>query len=515
MFRAILLAATVLAAATPAFAQQPKQVLTMSIFSQDIGTLDPHMAVGTQDRIPVSWIFNGLVRFKPGTIDPAQIEPDLAESWEKSPDGLTWTFHLRRGVQFHAGFGEMTADDVVFSLKKAANAKTSAFSGDYAAFKNVEAVDPYTVRITLSQPVPSLLGLVANYSGGFIVSAKAVQQRGTDFARNPVGTGPFAFSSVTPNQDLEVVANDAYFRGKPQLRKVVYRFMPSTASRDLAFQTGELDVTDGQQDQRWVDRMRRLPNVVVDVMDPAELSQLYLNVTRKPLDDIRVRQAIAYAIDRPQLLRWRGTDVAREPHSVIPTGYLGYTTNNGLPAHDLAKAKQLLAEAGYPDGFTIKVIHTQNPDMLAAMQVVQAQLAQAGIKLDLQIVEHATYHQMIRQDLSPIVFYSAARFPVADTYLTQFFDSHSIVKTPTAVTNFSHCSVADHDIEAARTEQDPEKQSDEWADAQRKIIAEVCGVPLIETLQVWAHHSNFDYGFPQKGAMATGPLITEQSHFTQ
>lgn len=511
MLRAAFFAAA-LFAASPAIAQ-PKQVLTMSIFSQDIGTLDPHMAVGTQDRIPVSWIFNGLVRFKPGTIDPAQIEPDLAESWDKSPDGLVWTFHLRHGVQFQSGFGELTADDVVFSLNKAANAKTSAFSGDYASFKSVEAIDPYTVRITLARPVPSLLGLVANYSGGFIVSAKAVQQRGADFTRNPVGTGPFAFSSATPNQALEVVANDAYFRGRPQLRKVVYRFMPSTASRDLAFQTGELDVTDGQQDQRWVDRMRRLPHVIVDLMDPAELSQLSLNITQKPLDDIRVRQAIAYAIDRPELQHWRGADVAREPHSVIPTGYLGYTADNGLLPHDVAKAKQLLAEAGYPNGLTIKVIHTQNPDMFAAMQVVQAQLARAGIKLDLQIVEHATFHQMIRQDLSPIVFYSAARFPVADTYLTQFFHSRSIVKTPTAVTNFSHCNVADQDIDAARTEQDTEKQLADWVDAQRKIIAAVCAVPLVETLQVWAHHDDFDYGFNQKGAMSTGPLVTEQSHF--
>ncbi len=514
MRRALTLLAATLLASAPALAQ-PKQVLTMSIFSQDIGTLDPHMAVGTQDRIPVSWMFNGLVRFKPGTIDPKQIEPDLAESWDKSADGLVWTFHLRHGVQFQGGFGELTADDVVFSLKDAANPKTSAFSGDYAAFKSVEAVDPYTVRITLSQPVPSLLGLVANYSGGFVLSAKAFTQRGADFARNPIGTGPFTFSSVTPNQALEVVANNAYFRGKPQLQKIVYRFMPSVASRDLAFQTGELDVTDGAQDQHWVDRMRKLPHTVVDVMDPAELSQLYLNITVKPLDDIRVRQAIAYAIDRPELQHWRGADVSREPHSVIPTGYLGYTSDNGLLPHNVDKAKQLLTEAGYPNGLTLKMIHSQNPDMLAAMQVVQAQLAKAGIKIDMQVVEHATYHQMIRQDLSPVVFYAAARFPVADTYLTQFFHSRSIVKTPTAVTNFSHCNVADGDIDAARTEQDAEKQTEEWVDAQRKIIAAVCAVPLIETLQVWAHHDDFDYGFKQTGAMATGPLVTEQSHFTK
>ena len=490
-----------------------KDRLRISVFSQDVGSLDPDYAVGSQDRIAASWIFSALVRFKPGTIDPAQIEPDLAESWEASPDKRVWTFHLRHGVQFHGGFGELTAADVVFSLNKAADPKTSAFSADYSAIQSVEAVDPWTVKITLKNAVPSLLGLLTNYSGGFILSKKAFEQRGAGFARNPIGTGPFALASIMPNQSAEFVANDEYFRGKPLLRGITYMFMPSGASRDLAFQAGELDVNNGQQDQAWVNRMRQIPHTIVDVMEPAELSQLSLNVTAKPLDDIRVRQAIAEAINRPELVRWRGADVSREPHSVIPGGYLGFSADVGLPAYDLADAKRKLAEAGVPNGLTIKMIHTQNPDMLAAMQVVQAQLKRAGITLDMQVVEHATYHQMIRQDLSPMVFYAAARFPVADTYLSQFFYSAAIVKTPTAVTNFSHCSAADADIQAARTEPDPAKQIAEWVAAQKKIIAEVCAVPLIETLQVWAHHDDFDFGYDNRGAMSTGPLITEQSHF--
>jgi peptide/nickel transport system substrate-binding protein len=259
--------------------------------------------------------------------------------------------------------------------------------------------------------------------------------------------------------------------------------------------------------------MRQLPGTVVDVQDPAELSQLYLNVTQKPLDDIRVRQAIASAVNRPELVRWRATDVSREPGSVVPRFYLGFTADGGLPKFDLARARALLAEAGYPNGLTIRMVHTQNPTMFAAMQVIQAQLKRAGITLDLNVVEHATFHQMIRQDASPIVFYSAARFPVADTYLTQFFHSRSIVRTPTAVTNFSHCTAADADIDAARGEPDPARQSAFWAAAQRKVIAEVYAVPLIETQTAWARRSNFDYGYANKGAMATGPLFTELSSF--
>ena len=122
---------------------------------------------------------------------------------------------------------------------------------------------------------------------------------GDGFKRAPVGTGPFMFKSVAPSQSLELVANDAYFRGKPKISAISYRFMPSGASRDLAFQDGEIDLGDGAQDQKWVARMKAVPHVVTDVMDPAELSQIYLDITSKPLDDIGVRQAIDLAPSRP------------------------------------------------------------------------------------------------------------------------------------------------------------------------------------------------------------------------
>ncbi|MBN8896830.1 MAG: polyamine ABC transporter substrate-binding protein, partial [Rhodospirillales bacterium] len=199
--------------------------------------------------------------------------------------------------------------------------------------------------------------------------------------------------------------------------------------------------------------------------------------------------------------------------SVVPRGYLGFTADNGLVGNDVAKAKALLKEAGYPDGLTVKMIQSQLPEMLTAAQVIQAQLKKAGINLDLQVVEHATFHQQIRQDLSPMVYYSAARFPIADVTLTQFFHSRSIVKTPTAVTNFSHCNVADKEIDAARVETDRTKQLALWAEAQKKIIANVCAVPMFETLLVFARHDDLDYGYKLEGSLSLGPQITEATHF--
>ena len=183
--------------------------------------------------------------------------------------------------------------------------------------------------------------------------------------------------------------------------------------------------------------------------------------------------------------------------------------------YDPEKAKALLKEAGYPNGLTIKIIHTNLPGMLSMMEVAQAQLRKVGIILDMEVVEHATYHANIRKDMSPIVHYSAARFPVADVYLTQFYHSRSIVGTPTAVTNFSHCNDADAEIDAARVEPDAAKQKALWKTAQQKLMAKVCGIPVYEQPQIWARRASLDYGFPLKGSLSLGPVIDEGTHFTQ
>jgi len=508
---AALLAATALAP-LPSFAG--KTELSLGAAAADIGKLDPHYAASTIDRTLVAWIYGGLVRFAPGSTDPASIEPDLAESWEVSEDKLTWTFKLRTGVQWQHGYGEVTADDVVFSLEKSRNPETSAFASDYAAFDTIEAVDAHTVKITLKKNIPSVLGPLANYAGGFIISQKAYEENPEEFARKPVGFGPFQLDSVTPGVAAHFVSHDAYFRGKPQLTKVDYRFLNAAAARDLAFVAGEVDAVTGLADQNWLKRTQALEGVVVDVFDPSELSVLHINITKPPFDDIRVRQALAYAADPSRIAQYRGPEFTRVAKSVVPSNNLGYTDDNGHMDFNADKAKALLAEAGFPDGLTVKMIASQLPSYESSNQVLQAQLEEVGIKLELEPVEHATWHQMIRKDLSPLVNYGAARFPVADVYLTQFFHSKSIIGTETAVTNFSHCNVADAQIEAARVETNPQKQIALWNEAQRLIVEAVCGIPMTETAGVWARRATLDWGFDFKGSMSLGPLLTENTRFT-
>ncbi|MBY0611182.1 MAG: polyamine ABC transporter substrate-binding protein [Beijerinckiaceae bacterium] len=507
------LVASSLLLASPVMAQKKSLVIGMG--SADAGKLDPHLASTTPDKGLLNYVFNGLVRIKPGEASPDFIEPDLAESWTSNANGTEWTFKIRAGVQCHHNYGPFTAEDAAFSLKRAATKTTSSYSGDFASVSNVEAVDPTTLKITLKNPVAGFLGYVANINGGNMVCKKAAEEMGENFGKKPIGTGPFEFAEYQPQQYVKLVANKKYFRGAPQLEDITFRYIPADSSRDLAFQSGELDMIYGKQDQSWVDRTSKLPGVKVKAMEPGELSSLYLNIQSKPLDDIRVRQAIAHAIDRKSIVQFKGAGSSREAVSVVPSGYLGTDEKAPLYEFDLAKSKKLLADAGYPNGVTIKTIHTTLTGMQTLIEAVQAQLKKAGITLDIELVEHATYHSQIRKGLSQVVHYQAARFPVADVYLTQFFDSASIVGTPTAVTNFTNCNVADAEIRAARIETDPAKQKALWKTAQEKLVKEVCAVPVYEQLQLWAWKDNLDLGYELHGSLNLSPAITEKTRFTK
>lgn len=506
-----LFVAVALVTITPASAAE----LRFGIDNPDLGKLDPHATVVSGDRYIIQSMFSALVRFKPGSGDVREIEPDLAEKWEGSPDGRAWTFHLRRGVKWHHGYGELTADDVIFSLKRAANKETSSFAADYAAFDKVEALDPHTVRITLKQVVPSLLGLVVNSLGGNIVSKKAVEELGAAYAQKPIGTGPFMFEEYKPQHSLSIVANPAYFRGKPKIDRVIFRYIQSQGSRDLALQSGELDITGGAFGQDWIERTRKIRGVKVDTPGLPEIWWLHLNQSSKPLDDMRVRQAIAYAVNRPALISFRGEAAHRAAQSVVPASHTGFTADVPLLEHNIDKAKSLLAEAGFANGLSLKVVNTNRPALREVIEVIQSQLRKAGINLDIELVDHSTYHARIRKNQSQIVLYGANRFPVADSTLTQFFHSSSIVGTPTAVTNFSHCNVSDADIEAARIELDPKKQDELWKTAQQKIVKQVCAVPLMEVLYTWARREKIDYGYELKDTPSGGPLITETTTIAQ
>lgn len=513
----------------PPAAARSGGVLRIGQNATDLNNLDPHYATTTQDRSIVDMVFNALVRYKPG--DGSVFEPDLATELPepKIVDGKQeWTFNLRKGVMCQPTEGvpayELTSEDVVYSLTKSANKDRSAYAGDYSGM-TFEAVNANTVKITLASPISKNLFYprVANYSGGFIVCKKAVEKLGADKMKTtPVGTGPFMFKSYTAQDKVVLVANDNYFRGKPQLDGVEVRFMADLTSRELGLRGGQLDVINGAPDKAWVDKMKPVQNLLVDVFGVGEVATMYFNLNIPPMDKLPVRQAIAYALSRDEFLAFVGPTVGENVYSVVPAKFLaGGLTEQEVKAKnldfttDLAKAKKLLADAGYPNGFSLKLVTSEMTGYKVLYESLQAQLAKVGIKADVQVIDHTSYHNTIRQDANALVIYIAWR-PNADAYLTRFLHSDSIIITGKKPdTNFVHYNKIDKLIEQARVELDASKQVDLWKQAQTQTLEDMVAYPIQYQNQVYARAKTVDYGHELKSVLALYPGVDEKTRFVK
>ncbi|WP_083455660.1 ABC transporter substrate-binding protein [Desulfosarcina cetonica] len=309
---------------------------------------------------------------------------------------------------------ELTAEDVVFSLGKAADAAFSAYASEYEGL-DVAIVDRYTVRIRLSTPLSPILFLpkLTNYAGGFIVSQRAFEAMGHDaFAKHPVGTGPFVFQRYDPGSALVLTAYDGYFRGRPQLDGVTIRFLPDIHRREAAFKRGELDVIAGSGEKGWIASVDALKGIVVDTFGVGEVATLYFNTRMPPMDDRRVRKAIAYALDRNQFSRCTSPRLVGKAFSPVPTSLVpgGLSPAEcvclGLDyATDLSRSRQLLAEAGYADGFLLDLVTSEKRLYRAYYESIRDQLARIGIRCRIHIQTHAQMHRTIRQAPRALVVY--------------------------------------------------------------------------------------------------------------
>jgi len=511
------------------------QTLRIAMDAGDIADLNPHIGHSTQDRGILHLIFTGLVRYSPGDI--GKFEPDLAEKWDVSKDGKVWTFTLRKGVMVHPwknnpGY-ELTSEDVAYSFKSAADPKRSAWAGEYAGM-TFEAADKYTVKLTLQKPLSSILLLpkVADYAGGLIIPKKPAEELGEGFRTQPVGTGPFIFSKYLPKEKVVTVRNDKFYRGVPKLAGVEVFFMPDLSTRKFALQSKEIDVIEGPPSQPWVEEMQALPGVKVNVFGPGEAGVLHFNATKKPFDDIRVRRAVAYALSRDEVVTTIGKAIAAPVYSEIPPPQAGWMSREELLQRgqkdkkdclyefDRNKAKKLLAEAGFPKGFTTEISMTERGEYQVPIQNIVAQLREAGIDVKLKVVDHPTYHSNIRKDLNTIVLFNCWR-PTTDVRLTHFYHSDSIVVTgKKPITNFSHVGMIDVDgdkkvdnvdslIESTREMLDAEKQVARWKEVQLKVIDWCLSYPVFIKKFTFARQDYVDWGYDLKSTLILSPQINE------
>lgn len=374
--------------------------ITVGIAQDLDDSLDPHQTVAAGTREVLFNIFEGLV--KPNS--DGEMIPAVAEKYTLSEDGTTYTFTLREGVKFHNG-QTVTAEDVVYSINRCAavpEGQEKPLVAAFSAVKSVEALDEKTVAVTIAQRDLEFI----SYMTAAIIPADYENQ---DTA--PVGTGPFRFVSRTPQQDFVMERFEDYWGAPAWLDKVTYKICENADALVMNLNGGSIDLcahlTSAQASQ-----LNQNFQVLEGTMNLVQA--IYLNNQAKPFDNQMVRQALCYAIDRQGIM-----DMVADGHgTAVGSSIYPAFTKYFLPElvdkypHDVAKAKELLAQAGYPDGFdmTISVPNNYQPHMDTA-EVVAEQLREAGINVTIQPVEWSTWLDTIyngRQFQATVVGVDAA-----------------------------------------------------------------------------------------------------------
>jgi peptide/nickel transport system substrate-binding protein len=390
-------------AAPPALAQTPPGVLAVGQIAEP-KSLDPAAVTAVNDfRILVN-LYDGLVRFQDGSLE---VEPALAESWEISDDGTVYTFTLREGVTFHDGT-PLNAEAVKFHFERMLDEEhpyhdTGPFplSFFFSAIETVEAVDDRTVRFTLGEPYAPFLSNLA-YPTGLIVSPTAVAEHGSDFGRNPVGTGAFRFESWDANTAVVVTRNEEYWDGAPPLEAVIFRPITDANTRVAEMLSGGIDV------------MVEVPPDALGQFAESEDFQVYeqagphlwfliLNTKEPPFDDVRVRQAVNYAIDKEALVEnvLQGTaEVAAGP--IPPAFAWAYNEELEPYPHDPERARELLAEAGVEDATLTFYVTEGGSGMLDPVPMgtaIQADLEEVGLDVEIETYEWNTFLAQVNPGL--------------------------------------------------------------------------------------------------------------------
>ncbi|MFD2239365.1 ABC transporter substrate-binding protein [Aureimonas populi] len=498
----------------PALAQS--DTLSIALASRTSNGMNPQKpGIAGADNWVIYQLFNQLVKSPLGkwATRPEEFEPNLAQSWEMSDDARTFTYALREGVQFHKGYGELTADDVVFTFGRHLDASIPTLNKVlYANIETVEALDPRTVRFVLRQPDPTFNGTCASQITASILSRRAFEEKGEGYDTDPIGTGPYQFQSVDQNRGLLLTAFPEHFDGPPATPNLQVSFIADTTARTLAFASGQLDMIEGVRAPGWLQTMRqRSADTIFDATEPGSFNELHLNLTRKPLDDLRVRQAIRYAINNEQIAAAFG-ELATPMVGVIAPQFEGSVTKDELPPelrydYDPQKARALLAEAGHPDGITIPCYTSQREDYATISLMIQEQLRAAGITLDMQIVDHSTFRSDNRLDRNSLQLYSSSFPPVPTQPLVQMLSAAAAVKSDgSGQDNFSHYGVAMEGIDALMAEAENEPDFDRRIaiikEAEKKILADLPTLGIITLSYVIARNPRVDLGYEVEGGPA-------------
>ncbi|MDQ0338533.1 peptide/nickel transport system substrate-binding protein [Caldalkalibacillus uzonensis] len=346
--------------------------------------LDPHFSTAAVDRQVYQNLYDKLVDID----EQLNFVPQLAEDWEISDDGTVYTFYLRQGVTFHDGT-PFNAEAVKFNIERMMDPNNgSPRAAELQSIDTIEVIDEHTLEVHLKEPFSPFLAVLSDRAG-MMVSPTAIEEKGEDFRNSPVGTGPFKFVERVRQDRLVLERNEDYWGEQPQLEKIIYRPYSDENVRLTNLLSGELDIIN-KVPPKDVERLRNESGIVLSESGALGFQGLYLNNKDFPFNVKELRNALDLVIDREAIVNVALRDAAIPSAGAIPPGSWAYDESIQVKERDVEAAKRLMAEAGYPDGFSFTLKINPRPVEEQIGQMIQSMAAEAGIDVELEIVEFGT-----------------------------------------------------------------------------------------------------------------------------
>jgi len=453
MLSVILGLSVLLAWAAPAVSQQPKRggTLTMAI-RKDLTTMNPLVRTMSTDQSIRELIYESLLSVNA----KGAIEPKVAESWEVSKDGKTYIFKLRAGVKFHNG-QEVTAKDLAYAIDYTMNPKNGAYGRQrLTLIKSVEATDKHTLKFNLKRQSAAFLSVLTDIQAFSVIPAGSIQEVKPN--AYPPGTGPFRFASWQPKQQIVFERNDDYWGEKTYLDRVVMRPIPNDTVRFTALRAGDVDLIE-RAPYEWVNQILagKIKGIGTAKAATAGYRAMFFNVAAAPFNDIRMRQAVAHAIDKKELMEATFYGFGEPVDQKYPKGYIWHIEGLPWPEFNLDKSRALLKEAGYK-GEPIEMKIEQGHDVEVMTTTLQAQLKRIGLNVKPQVFEYGARREQIRRGETTFDFVGSDYYvDPAPTYSTETACEPDLKKRSSNWTGYCNKEL-DKKFEQLETELDQEKR---------------------------------------------------------
>ncbi len=496
-FRFSCVALVALALSSTALAQAPKKGGTL-VFGRggDSVTLDPAAATDGESLNVTDHVFDGLVTLKPGTTEVAAA---LASKWDITPDGLSYTFTLVDGAKFHDGT-PVNADAVIFSFKRQSDKNHEAykFSAPYEYYdamglptviKDITKVDDKTIKFTLNKANAPFISTLAMQSFA-IVSPTAVMKLKDDFKQKPVGSGPYKFKLWEKKQKIVLESNEEYWGPKPHLKTVIFRSIPDNNTRLQEMLAGNLHVMDNPDSNHIKTIEQKLGAKAQLLKAPGfNIGYLALNQEKKPFDNVKVRQAIAHAINKEAIVSTVYNGYAKAAKNPMPPTLWGYNDDVKDYEYSVDKAKALLKEAGLEKGFTAElwampVPRPYMPDGRKVAEAIQGDLAKVGITLKIVSFDWGTYLTKTKNgehDMALLGWTGDIGDP--DNFLYVLLDKDNATKPAQNISFYKSDKL--HDLlTRAQTETDQKKRAELYKLAQAVIHDDAPMIPIAHSIEV-------------------------------